>query len=364
MSSEIENTNISLEKDLEVLRSITSELIHENAELKNSIDEKERELDLLYSLIRRVTFVMDWNEIQEMVVDLIMDFFNVVRFCMIAFYDERQGLVIRYRDKSTVQQVVTKLPVPFDVDENTKWDDIVASDEWNNFFGNLEHVRTLQSSFVPLALKDRELGFMMIGKPKNLEYGRGEWQFLTTIANYCAVAVDNSKLYEMATTDALTGLFNRRYFMHRLDREMERAARRHLPVALLMVDIDRFKNINDTFGHPSGDQVLVELSARLKSLVGDMGVANRFGGEEFTLLLPNVGKKNAVSKAEQVRAAIAAEPFVFHSDDREITMNITVSIGISAFPQDASDAARMIDKSDQALYLAKAHGRNRIMAHQ
>jgi diguanylate cyclase (GGDEF)-like protein len=364
MSSEKESLNNHLEEDFQVLRSITSELIHENAELKNSVDEKESELELLYSLIRRITFVMDWKEIQEMVVELIMDFFSVVRFCMLALYDERQGLVIRYRDRNDARQEAVRIALPFEVDESTKWDSIVASEEWNDFFQNLEHVRTLQSSFVPLALKDRELGFMMIGKLKNLKYGRGEWQFLTTITNYCAVALDNSKLYEFATTDALTGLFNRRYFMHRLEREMERASRRNADLSLLMADIDSFKNINDTFGHQAGDQVLIDLGARLNAVTRNGGVVNRFGGEEFTILLPNVNKKNAAAMAEEIRAAIAGEPFVFNSDGREIIVNITVSVGVAVFPHDAGDAMRIIDKADQALYLAKAHGKNCVMAHQ
>jgi len=363
MAPDQDTSNGQLEKDFSVLRSIASELIHENAELKNNLDEKERELDLLYSLIRRITFIMDWNEIQEIVVDLIIDFFSVVRFCLIALFDEKSVLVVRHRERNA-HLVTGRLTMPFVLDETTKWDDVVATDEWNNYFENLGHVKNLQSSFIPLVLKNRQLGFMMIGKPKDVEYGRGEWQFLTTITHYCAVALDNSKLYELTTTDELTGLFNRRYFVNRLEREIERASHRGNTVSLLMADIDRFKLINDTHGHPAGDQVLVSLSKRLTDGESGTGLPCRIGGEEFAIILPNSDKADALITAERLRTAVGSSPFVFYSDGEEISRNITISIGIAVYPQDADNPEGIINKADQALYLAKAHGRNRVIAHQ
>ncbi|MFA6448099.1 MAG: sensor domain-containing diguanylate cyclase [bacterium] len=364
MASDQDSSYGHLEKDFSVLRTIASELIHENAELKNSIDEKERELDLLYSMMRRITFVMDWHEIQEMVVDLIMDFFSVVRFCMIALFDERTGLMLRYRERGAEEQVADQLNVPFDINENTRWDEVVGSDEWSSYFSNLGFIKSLQTSFIPLVLKNKEIGFLMICKPKNLEYGRGEWQFLTTITNYCAVALDNSKLYQLATTDELTGLFNRRYFMNRLDRDMSRATHRNSSVAMLMADLDHFKQINDMHGHPAGDQVLIALGERLRNAADSSGIVCRFGGEEFTVLLTNIEKKEAVAKAELVREAVGSTPFTFYSDGEEISRTITISIGVAVYPDDADDAAGVINKADQALYLAKACGRNRVIAHQ
>lgn len=363
MESDLNSSHEHLEKDFQSIRKIATELIHENAEYKNQLDEKERELDIIYTVIRRITYLMDWNEIQEMIVDIIMDFFPVVHFCMIALYEEPDSLTLRYKERGKEALFTDRLGLPFGVDEDTKWDQVVTADEWSDYFRKHDSMKTLQSSFIPLATKEKEIGFLMIGKPREVEYGRGEWRFLHTIANYCAVTLDNSKLYHLATTDPLTGLFNRRYFLHRLDREVERAARRGTPLSLLMLDLDHFKRINDDHGHPAGDQVLCILSRRLTEAARG-GLVCRIGGEEFAILFSNMEKSEAVERAEEVRKAVGAAPFLFTSDGEEISRTITISIGISVFPQDAFEPENIINKADQALYIAKAQGRNQVVSHQ
>ena len=239
--------NNDLKKDFSILKQIASDLIQENAELKNELDEKERELNLLYKVLREITYSMDWYEIQKTLLEIVMDFFPVVRFCMIALFDPKtQSLSLKMKRRGQDKLDMDILKLPFPVDEDVMWDEVVASPEWSEYFHKLNLSRNMQTSFIPLQLKTREMGFLMVCKPADVEYGKGEWRFLSTIANHLSMTLENAELYHFATTDQLTGLFNRRYFKHRLEREIERASRRGRTMCLLMFDIAHFKQVNDT----------------------------------------------------------------------------------------------------------------------
>jgi diguanylate cyclase (GGDEF)-like protein len=253
------------------------------------------------------------------------------------------------------------LKVPFPIDENTKWDEIIVCDEWYEFCESIKDFNEIQSSFIPLTMQEKHVGFLMIGKQKEVDYVEGEWQFLNTIAHHFAVALENSRLYLLAITDGLTGLFNRHYFMQRLEREIEKAHRRNIPLSLLMLDIDNFKRVNDTHGHPAGDQVLVEISNRIKEKWGNKSVVCRYGGEEFTILMIDVDRQAAHHAAEAIREHIADSPFLVVAEKAHLSLNITASIGISCFPLDSNELKKLINKADQALYLAKAKGRNKVV---
>ncbi|MBI3812360.1 MAG: diguanylate cyclase [Nitrospirae bacterium] len=162
---------------------------------------------------------------------------------------------------------------------------------------------------------------------------------------------------KMAITDAGTGLFNRRHFNELLDKEFSRAKRFNEPLSCLMLDIDHFKSINDTYGHPAGDSVLSEIALLLKGAVRMIEVAARYGGEEFVLLLPKTEPKEAVKPATRLLESISAHHFKGLPPDRVIT----VSIGIAGLP-DPLMATKddLVKCADFALYKAKHAGRNRI----
>jgi diguanylate cyclase (GGDEF)-like protein len=160
------------------------------------------------------------------------------------------------------------------------------------------------------------------------------------------------KLEEMATTDALTGLRNRRKFDAVIDAEWRRAARQKMPLALLMIDADRFKSYNDTFGHQAGDEILVGIAICISDSVRRSGdCAARYGGEEFAVLLPGLSPLQAVGVAETIRLKVLQ-----WSDDPTVT---TVSIGVASLtPAPAMDWSALVAAADKALYAAKAGGRN------
>lgn len=168
----------------------------------------------------------------------------------------------------------------------------------------------------------------------------------------------NRLLLNLSSTDALTNLYNRRVLMQTLEREFERHSRSGKTLSLLMLDLDHFKAVNDTYGHVNGDVVLVSLAKILKEYLRPYDVATRFGGEEFALVLPNTDISAASDVGERLRLAVAA--IKFSGEIRNL--NITCSIGISCFPNArVGDIDQLLQDADQALYQAKRDGRNRVV---
>lgn len=165
------------------------------------------------------------------------------------------------------------------------------------------------------------------------------------------------KVQESATHDGLTGLLVRRFFRERLEDEIERGRRRASPLTFLMVDLDHFKSVNDTYGHLVGDAVLREAAAIIRGCVREMDLIGRHGGEEFAVALPETGPVLGLQIAERIRKAIEEKSIPAYDEQ----VFISVSIGISFFPADAASAEDLIEKADQAMYRAKSLGRNRTV---
>jgi two-component system, cell cycle response regulator len=191
-----------------------------------------------------------------------------------------------------------------------------------------------------------------------LETGDELDQLADTI-NWMAANLEQSQqsLTELATMDVLTGVFNRREFNRRLTIEIERSRREGHPVSLLMVDIDFFKKINDTYGHQSGDDALRHVSALLKAEVRPGDLPARYGGEEFAVILPYADSHEAFVVAERLRNLIAEQNIAIQNGQ---TIKATASLGCSTFPMDAETEEALMAEADAALYRAKRGGRNRV----
>jgi len=209
----------------------------------------------------------------------------------------------------------------------------------------------------PLTAKDQVIGFLLLGKKlSGEEFTQGEKDFINTLTSLSALALRNARHYEQAITDEMTKLYLKRYFQLRLDDELKRAGRYHSKASLMMIDIDKFKGITDTYGHTKGDEVLTRVAKAVRENFRDVDVPARYGGEEFSVLMPEVSKKDAFIAAERLRKAVEQIPFPFlHPDDRKC---ITISLGISEFPVDAQTPLALIEAADAALYYSKEHGRN------
>ncbi|HDP70613.1 MAG TPA: sensor domain-containing diguanylate cyclase [Actinobacteria bacterium] len=166
-----------------------------------------------------------------------------------------------------------------------------------------------------------------------------------------------AQLERLSVRDRLTGLYNYSYFVDRLDEEIKRSKRYETPLALIMIDIDHFKDFNDTYGHEKGNRLLKNIAEILKKKVRDIDLVARYGGEEFAILLPNIGKE-AREAAERMRAAV--EDADFEGDIEQPVVKKTISVGVAVCPNDASNDTELVVKADEALYEAKEGGRNKV----
>ena len=175
--------------------------------------------------------------------------------------------------------------------------------------------------------------------------------------NQASGAIENSKTYEdtlmRAHTDTLTSLWNYGYFQYKLDEEIMKARSDNRKISVLMVDIDNFKKFNDTFGHQAGDEALKNIATNIRRSARKIDIACRYGGEEFSFILPDTSKEEATTIAERMRTTIS------HTTIMNYTF--TISIGVASFPEDAQNKEELVRKSDWALYKAKNEGRNKVI---
>jgi two-component system cell cycle response regulator len=164
---------------------------------------------------------------------------------------------------------------------------------------------------------------------------------------------------ELAVTDALTGLHNRRYMETHLAALAEQAGATGRPLSLVLVDIDNFKSINDTYGHEAGDSVLRQFAARFRRNTRSIDLACRIGGEEFVIVMPDSALERACQVGERLRECIAAEPFQANGETR---LKVTASVGVATLEQPQGSLDALFKRADQALYVAKRGGRNRVVA--
>jgi diguanylate cyclase (GGDEF)-like protein len=167
----------------------------------------------------------------------------------------------------------------------------------------------------------------------------------------------NKELHELSITDSLTGLYNRKHLMETLDNEVARSKRHKHDFAVLVIDIDHFKEYNDTYGHLAGDEVLSRLASVFKKSVRSCDYVARYGGEEFILVLPEIGPEDGVKAAERIRKEVVKENFAGDGKPREVT----VSVGVASYPKDGDDSQAIIRHADAALYKSKESGRNRVV---
>jgi diguanylate cyclase (GGDEF)-like protein len=224
------------------------------------------------------------------------------------------------------------------------------------------------AALVPLPRKDHATGALCFGSRDPSRFTRHHGtEFLAHLGAVAAVCIENAvnraRLLRAGITDFLTGWHNRRYLQQRLKEELARAQRRGGTIACLMIDIDRFKGINDGYGHLAGDSALKEVAQRIEAQIRSMDTAARFGGDELAILLPEATSAEAATLAERIREVIEAQPFSLNS---HIMRNLTVSVGVATVSPGRHEADlkavadRLIADADAALYRAKTLGRNRV----
>ncbi len=217
----------------------------------------------------------------------------------------------------------------------------------------------LHTLCIPMVAQGVQLGFLYLSSPRGDFMARVE--LIETAVEQLAMALSNLSLQEtlrvQSIRDPMTGLFNRRYLEESLGREVARCERRGLPLALLMLDLDHFKRFNDQHGHAGGDTLLTGFGSLLQRMSRPEDIACRYGGEEFTLILPETTAAAAAVRAEEIRAAVEAMRVQYLGRDLP---DVTVSVGVAAMPEHGSNPELLLRCADEALYRAKREGRNRV----
>ena len=215
---------------------------------------------------------------------------------------------------------------------------------------------------LPLRSGENVNGVMVTASANRRELSAAEMERLTVLGNQSSLSLQNALLHgeleRLSVTDRLTELYNHGYFQQRLDEELKRSVRFGHPMSLVMIDIDNFKEFNDNYGHPQGDEVLKAVSAIIRQNLREMDIAARYGGEEFVIVLPETETPGAVAVAERVRSDVETRLF----KPGGAAVNRTVSVGVATFPRHASNAIRLLEASDAAMYSAKRAGKNRVEA--
>ncbi len=214
------------------------------------------------------------------------------------------------------------------------------------------------SFFVPLKAKNRMIGFLLLGEKmeRSHEFTDYEKNIIENIASLAAIAINNSQLLEMSTTDIMTHLKLKHYFftllMERLDTINSSDSKDYL--SILMLDIDFFKKVNDTYGHAAGDIVLEEVARIIKSCTRNVDTAARYGGEEFVVMFNNTTPSAAMTIAERIRKLVEDKVILYDGQNIEVT----ISIGVSSYNFDNESAKSIVERADNALYESKRNGRN------
>jgi len=217
---------------------------------------------------------------------------------------------------------------------------------------------------LPLLAQGENLGMVHLQDLRDLTEDQTEWlrRLAVTAADHVSLALSNLRLRDnlrrQAIHDPLTGLFNRRYLEETLEREMRRVQRKASPLGIIMLDLDHFKRFNDTYGHSSGDDLLRALGKLLQTQVRQEDVACRYGGEEFVLIMPEAPLEVVLDRAEEIRQQV---PRLQVFQGSRLLESITVSLGVAMLPEHGATGQEVLRAADDAMYQAKAAGRNRLV---
>lgn len=329
------------------------------------VGNKTERLHALNEVALVVTSSLSLDEILDQIMVYGMPLSGACGIC-IAFYDESNGSFHYQATRGLSKQFVEDLAIPtagLANDVMCRGDYAISNDVPGAAYplsvpARREGIRSVIC--LPLASDSQRLGVIYFYRNDRDDFEFEEIELIRTFSRLAAHAIQNAQVHatavDMAEHDALTGLHNRRKLEQRLREEFLRAQRLRHALALVVLDVDRFKSINDSHGHAAGDAVLKALAQIFRREVRDIDLAARSGGEEFVFVLPGTDGTEAYRAAERIRSAVAAQPIMLHTGT---VLTVTVSLGIASYPQSADSVDTLIANADRALYAAKRDGRDR-----
>ena len=333
------------------------------------LNERVLELYTLYNISKTLSLYLQLDELFETTMKVIRDTMNVTQF-NIMLLDDTTGSLYMQAAHGFEDDLVRKAilgpgeGLPGMVLKNNK---IVHLEDmgWRKDFVYAEGEKKLKGCYLGVPLRrpgGPTIGVLNAHKTKRSSFGKDDIHLFEAVSEHVAIALENARQYqrtkELSNRDDLTGLYNRRYFFERFEREVERAKRYNRCLSIILMDLDHFKRYNDTFGHLSGDRALQAVANVLRENIRKVDIVSRYGGEEFVVVLPETDKESTVVVAEKLRKAVEK----LHLGAEKGGEPLTITAGVSGFPLDATDALELLEASDKALYFGKAQGRNRVCA--
>ena len=360
------------EADTIALQAAADELLS-NAHAEQLVNEAERartEMTALYRAAEAFNSALTPDEVCEVAKELVQRFVKIDMLTVTSFNEETERQTVLYSDGYASKKLFGH---EFGNDESLaslslRYDDILPysgtlARRETSIFGESISLSAVQSlAIFPLKMGQRQLGTFTIGAFSPNAFPIEQREELQMIIHYAASALSNALAYsgmvKRATTDGMTGLTNHRTFKERGAHALARAERSGRPLSLIMLDIDHFKRVNDTFGHATGDIVIKRIASMMHASLRKIDIGARYGGEEFAIVLEDTPVENAAALAERLR--IMAENTIFNTEDGR-TLQVTLSLGVATFPAAATQLSSLIETADQALYRAKNGGRNRVV---
>lgn len=365
--------HIPLEKKADIL----AKLYQKEKEARQQEERKTRELVALMKGAQLVTSSLKLKEVLTSIIKLSQDFIQRSE-CSIMLLTDQQELMVAantegFEDWNTIKfRIGEGLPGWVVQRQRALIVPLITEDTLTGLPGasyELTQMHRFRSFLgIPLQVREKVIGVLNVYTPEMRVFSENEINLLQSFANQAAIAIENARLYEaeqknrliqekLAITDGLTEVYNHRYLQDFLSKEFERARRYTRPLSFIMIDIDHFKSINDTYGHEIGDLVLKEIAKLLVLSVRETDLVARYGGEEFVIVLPETSKERAFNLAERLR--IRVEKTGIHTPKGDICL--TISMGISFLNgTDYPTKDTLIKAADEALYKAKRNGRNRV----
>ncbi|WP_066639063.1 diguanylate cyclase [Desulfolucanica intricata] len=314
-----------------------------------ALEQRIKELTVVQELTQALGSSMELTSILKLIVDKLSSVVNYDS-CSIYLINRTTGQpiinLIKGEQKEAPPHLLQKAV--------TGKDSIIVPD-------NTEEC-TVTYLLVPMLIENKVTGLIILSGSSKTTFNDDTIKLISIFAGQAAAAIERANLYEktreMALTDEKTGLYNYRAFNFFLDKELKRAQRYNHFLSLIILDIDDFKILNDTYGHLEGDYVLNELAQIIQNTAREVDISARYGGEEFCVILPETTREQAYTIADRLRKNV--ENHIFTHSDKKTTSKITVSLGISTYPQDGNIKEDLIKMADLGLYRAKNSGKNRV----
>jgi len=240
--------------------------------------------------------------------------------------------------------------------------DVKADPRFSGQVDKVTNMLTHSVICVPIRTKDRVLGVIeIINYVGKRDFGQEDLGLLQAMADYAAIALENAihvkRIHELTITDDVTSLYNARHLNFVLETEIYRSNRYHYEFSLIFIDLDHFKEVNDTHGHLVGSKLLREIAEVVRGSLRLIDYAFRYGGDEFVVLLPQTGKESATVVARRLHQRLNEARFI---EDQNLNLHVTASLGLACFPVDANNKAELVRLADEAMYLVKNTSRNNI----